>query len=520
MRLYFHKDLVADAQTVRVRLNKGLYVDAGDVRYELGEDAVCEHTSDGWEMQYDTRVQPFGLSATENWVNNHAGEFSVCDVYFSREAFVSASGKQLDFAVMDAGYRYLQDRIAFNGETMRALNKSDMTGYTFTGFPYTIGIKEGETGANTDHNATVTVTEDGYMMGDKKFAPDTFTDEGGVKRPKYLAPVFIYADSSSHFQIRIHKKLIEAKAWGDKMRISFAAGVYNKVVQYKTDGSGERETVSYAMENDITVTKGADNKWSSDTPWQKFEETPEVIIRKDIDFDAIDFSPVAIRSVSRIVEYGAAKMNEGRIAYDEYVVLYFDKPVCNQSIPYATRKKSFLLGYAQSSGTLTSEQVDALFDYRIDIYLNEYLKIDGKTIAEIKANELTNGDAAIRADFSGGNNADCITIYVTGDSGAWLDPNAAHTFEIAAGFRTPLMGEVQESEKYYYDAISRSWSKTDYESDYEWEYIGDAPAKSRKKKCGGDVGTVSAGIAAVLLLAAAGIVTVVRAGKGKKESRA
>ena len=482
LRLYFHKDFVGIAKTVGVRLEKGLYVHVNNIRYELPETIECEHTESGWKIRYDTRSEPLGLSAVTGWASRN-NEWNECDVYFSRKVFLKTSGKPLEYDIMDkSACFYLQDLIFVNGKSMREINQTtDIEGWSFTGFPHELDTKY-----------------DGVHYA-------------------YRTPVFIFSKAGNHMQIRIHVNYLETLT--EQVKITFKAGKYATVIQKKE--SGGMEAVEYSFEEDFSVTKNDGNEWIPSGDWTPYSEPEEIIDRKDIDFDSIAYDTLRVRSVSPIAEYGNNILHKGLKVKNQYITVYFDKPVCNQYIPYASYGKSFLESQ-MSAFSLTQAQVDSLYDYRIDESLNHHIKIDGLTVAEMKAREMINGESAVRIDYAGTSGSTySITVYLAAESLSWLAPYTSHTFEITAGFRTPLFGEVKHDTVFYYDPVTRTWSETDYEANSEWGNPQSPAIHPTVKGCGGIVIGLAVGISVAVVVLAAGVAVFVwyrnKKGKGATE---
>lgn len=463
LRLYFHKNFV------------------GDVRYELRDDVECEHTAQGWSVHYDTVVQPLGLTAVQGW-DDYNGNWRTFNVYFSRSVLMLDNNDSIGYKIMDgADWRPLQDLIYVNGKSMKEINQTtNVDDWSFVGFPHTI-----------------------YQIDDD---PTTGWRTYDGEHYTYRTPVFIYSDGVNYMQVRLHNEYL--KTLGDSVEITFAAGTYSSRV--RKNAAGGMELVQYGFVEPITVTKNAADVWTPSRPYEKYENE-EIIERKDIDFSQYDYERITVRTVSPIMEIGADKLVNGlKVKELQYFAVYFDKAVSNQYIPYASTRKNFLTGRAKSGElSLTQEQIDALYDYRIDISLNDYLKIDGKTVAERKAMELTDDEVATRVDLSGSSaSVNAITVYIKSDTLSRLDPNVPHTFEVLAGFRTPLFGEVKENILFYYDPITKSWSTTDYDKASEWENTSGTNVDNTVKKtgcgCGGAAeGSVSAIAAAVIVTAVA-----------------
>lgn len=387
----------------------------------------------------ELREVPLKFAELKNWADGGDGkELKVCDLYFSRDVLMKANGAAIDYRINDGSkypdedFSYIQDYILLNGKSVAEINaETDTAEYEFKTFPSTV------TG------------------GDAKY---------------YAVPVVMYANAPGHIQIRIHKKYLEDSNAGGEITLQFKEGLRAKA-QVPNEGATEYETVEYVLGETTTFTKAADDVWSCDRELEPYEAPEEVIDRADIDFSKIEYSELYLSSVSDIIEYGSAVPVGGQARKAQYICVYFDRPISYQYIPYASMGKKDLSNLAKNPGSgvsLTQAQVDAIFDYRIDLALNDHVKIDGKTLREHKKSEMTSPDTKIYICLE----RDFFVLYLTADSANWLDPALPHTVEITQGFRTPLFGELKESVTFYFNPETRSWSETDYDSleepVYDW----------------------------------------------------
>ncbi len=490
LRLIMHKNFLGGAQKASVKLHEGMHISGGGTDYVLPETVSAEHTSSGWKVLFDEREEQVGFSAVQNWATDGTGMYKVFSVCFSRPILRLAGGDSIGWKVLDdygTDYPQIQNYVSFNGKTVKEINQNtSVKGWDFgndaTNFP--LGIRDG----------------DDY----KKYDGEHYV---------YRVPIMVYSPDGNQLQFRVHSEWLASQP--RTLTVKFDSAVYAVRLQSKPEGG--RESVSYKLGEAVTFTKGSDNAWHSSAPFEKYEDPDDVIDRKDIDFSAIDYEPIYVQTVTPITEYGNYKLYEGLAVKDCYFMVYFDKPICNQYIPYASGRKNKLLAMAKDPNSevkLTQEQVDAHYDYRIDESLNNNIKIDGKTIAEHKEGEVLDADSKIRVALSGVSAApNGLTVYIDGDTLARLDKYVSHTLEITAGFRTPLMGELKRSITYYYDPVTLGWSVTDYGASQEWEYI-DSAQNETDSGCGCGSATDGASYAAAaLIIGAAAIALYVR---GKK----
>ena len=425
----------------------------------------------------ETDTKEIGFSLMENWADGgDAGELKVCDLYFSRDVLMDpAMGASVGYGIIDnAAFQYLQEYFFVNGRTMSDINDdTDTSDYSFSTFPSTMG---------------------------------------GI----YAVPIVMYSDTPNHIQIRIHKQFLAEGNAGDTIKISVGAGFFADARAVNAEGDGY-SLVRYELSETVTFTVDSSGRWSCDAELVPYEAPKEIIERADIDFSAIEYETIHVSDVSDIIVYD-------QNSKAEYMVVYFDKPVSNQYIPYASAGKKFLTN-AASAGlgvTLTQAQINGPYDYRLDLSLNDYIRIDGKTIREMKAEEMINAEQRLYICWSGSSSDPrSITLYFAGGSSSWLDPSVGHTLEITEGFTTPLFGKTAVAQKLYFDPDTRTWSETDYASlkkpNYDW-----SPQPETEKNNGGSCSSslVSEGGAALgcMVFAVSGTVVAVLSKKRRGES--
>lgn len=416
----------ADSTGVKLSLLEGFETGLEDGTALAAEPGTWERYNGEWlteeEIEYmrPKRDISVGYSQAQNWAEGgEAGEWKVFDLYFSRDLFVQASGKAGEYSFMDADFRYVSEYIAINGVKISDINAdTSLEGYEFHSFPQVI---------------------DGKAQ---------FT---------YAKPVLLFADTPNHLQFRIHAKYAEDEGLGEGMTVSVLEGLETVVPAPNEDASGY-EYVRYRADA-ATFTKGAGETWTSSVSYVKYETSPEVIDRADIDFSLIDYEKISATSASDIIEYGDAKPVGGERRKNQYICVYFDRDISYQQIPYASAGKKKLSDLAQNAAgvNLTQAQVDSVYDYRIDLAVNDCIVLDGKTIREWKAQETMNGDLKLFVTL-GGSSPNYFTIYIDADSAAWQDRTKEHTLEILPGFVTPLFGKTQKKAVYYYSPDTNAWT--------------------------------------------------------------
>lgn len=468
MRLWFHVDYADNNDGMEIQILEGFEIVYADVRYTVAETVAFYGENGGWTCDNGYKENPItedfslGFSLMSNWADGgDAEEYKVCDLYFSRNILIGTSGGVIGYRIMDGklnpqeDFSYIQEYLLFNGKSMKEINEqTDVTEYAFSSFP-----------------ATADSMYEGKYL--------------------YKTPILIYSDSGNHLQIRIHDKYVETENLDGGFTITAKAGLYGLVTE-TDDELKEINQTKYTLSKDVVFTKAAGDVWTCSEAYQKYIEEEEVIERADIDFDAIDYEPLTVNSISSIIQYGDYVTHKGRKIKNQYFCIYFDKPISYQYIPYASVKKSMLSSLAKNPlGTgvhLTQAQVDAVYDYRIDIYLNDYVKVDGLTLREMKDREILGADSRVYISYAGSSsNVKTLTFYLSADSESWLDPEQAHTVEVLEGFRTPLFGEVQETIKFYYDPETQLWNTVDYTKETEWKDNPDVNAYEEREGCSGSI---------------------------------
>lgn len=367
------------------------------------------------ESESETTTEYFGISDVVGYDTSNR-DFVAFEVSFSRDAFMKEDMSGIAYRIIDgknyAGedFTYLQDYIELNGKTMRTINtETDVSDYEFSTFP-----------SGVDHQFDV--------------------------------PVVIYAKTTSCFQMRVHRDWLEDNGLtGGGFKLTFKAGLYCDAKTTNEDLSAYIP-VRYEIKEDITLTyeKG---EWKSNVPYESYTPTEEVIERKDIDFSQINYDEIKVTDISRFVGYGDFKQIDGKSVQNQYLQITFDKPVFYQTVDYASVSKKHMKNLC--SNTMTEEQIDAWFDYRLDLSFANYLVIDGRTLKEIKNSAKTDVQTKIFTQYSG--NPYTMAVYIEAEEGIYVDATETHTITFKQGFRTPLFGEIKEDATFYYDPVTLSW---------------------------------------------------------------
>lgn len=399
-------------------------------------------------------TESLGISGVANWDTTSNSDFAVFDVSFSRDAFMNDSMASIGYRINDGSdykhinedFSYLQDYIVFNDETMRSINENtDVSDYEFVTFPSSAG------------------------------------------KP-YNVPVMIYAGSRSTFQIRVHKDWLNDKGLIESgLKVTFKQGLYADAKTTNEELSAY-VPVRYEFDSDVTVTYGG-SAWSCDKDYEKYVPLEEIIERADIDFSQIDYEAVHVTGLSQFVGYGDFKPIGEKSVQNTLFQLYFDKPVFYQTVDYASVSMSNMKKYC--SNTMSEAQIQAWFDYRLDLAFADNLMINGRTLKEIKRSMSSDAELRIFTQYSG--NPYALTIYVEASEEFYLDPAEEYSVTLKKGFRTPLFGEIKEDETFYYNPSAQLWSNASPNGDVP-DYGNETEVVvgyKTKKGCSSDVGAVA-----------------------------
>lgn len=376
-------------------------------------------TSVAAEEPEAVRTESLALSDVLFWDTQSNRDIAVFDLNFSRDCFMKADMSTVDFRIIDGAmypdedFSYIQDYILFNGESIKTINETtDVTDYEFITFPSDIG------------------------------AP-------------FNVPVIIYSSSKSKLQVRVHKDWLESKElYGKGLKVTLKSGLYTDAKTTNEDLSAY-VPVRYELKKDITVTYDGE-KWTSDTPYENYVRSEEIINRKDIDFSKINYEKITVTGLSRFVGYGDFRTVGDQSVQNTFFQIYFDKPLFYQTVDYASASKANMKTLCKN--TMTDAQIDAWFDYRLDLAFANCIVINGKTLGEIKKEAQTDLDVKLFAQYS--SNLYALTIYVEALEDFHINPAQDYTVTIKKGFRTPLFGEVKEDQTFYYNTVSQTWSSS------------------------------------------------------------
>lgn len=411
-------------------------------------------------------------------------EYYTIDINFSRDIFRSKTMHTLDYSAIDGthgNYSYLKDYFTINNVTIADINSNtDDSGYTYT----------------------------------------TYHTQGFVDALR--VPVLMISVQTNQMKILIHEQYYQ-----DNLSSNLVVGIKQDFYIISPAPNQEEtayERVGFKLAGAVTFTANADNSFTSSVEYVNYVADKEIIERAytSEEMNALTYEKINLHSISTIVTMGDVRYYNGeKRTQAQYVVMYFDKPVCYQYIPYASGGKLNLSNNALNpAGTgvyLTQDQIDAYYDYHMDEYLNNFIKLDGKTLAEIKASETDPSavpDLVVRFHYAGASSLpSSIVFYIEYNSNAWMRAEEEHTIEILKGFRTPLLGEVKENKKFVYNPESAEWATVSAGSQFSDTELVDVISD------GGCNGSFGGGLViCAVALAGATAITLIKRRKNNEEN--
>ena len=417
-----------------------------------------------------------GISGiTELAEGGSLSEYYSTEISFSRDVFKKKDMSIIGFNIHDNDGTYdylatLADYFTVNGESVSAINEqTDDSSYEYTTFP-------------------------NYARLD--------------------VPVMLISMATNKMTVAIHKQYVSDNGLLSSLAIGVTAG-FNFTVKAPHDEYDEYIDVNYTVEKAYTLTLTSSGFFSCDSVYTAYQADREIIERKYSreDMDKLEYKKINLHSISTIVQVGDVREYNGETRQQvQYVVLYFDSDVCNQYIPYASCRKSTLTNLA-ANVYLTPKQIDAYYDYHMDEYLTKYIKIDGKTLADIRKDE-TDGTAvpeiAVRINYAGASSLpSSLTLNIEYNSVAWMSKNKPHTIEILKGFRTPLMGEIKADKKFEYNPDTEAWASTTSDPEFAAIPLVDESTQSGSG-CGGALGGAADILVALGIISAAAGILILR----------
>lgn len=441
---------------IQFRVNVSYLEDIdGDITFEIVENSVITDKNGNsytagegllWTLTDDVKASGLGnwytdkpvdpadrnetvgvSSITQFRKDTSMSEYYVTDILFSRDVFKTNDLGIIGYSVQDGSsgdFSSFKNYFTINGKTVAQIN------------------------AETD---------------DSEYNYVTF--KGGAS--SLLVPVMLVSIYKNQMTVALHEKYVE----DNNVLSSLTLGVtdaFSSTVKAPNAEETKYEKVEYTVSGAYSFTLNSDMTFSTENTLLPYVADTEIIERKytAAELDEMEWNKINLHSISTIVSIGDVRWYNGeKRTQAQYVVLYFDSPLCYQYIPYASGGKINLITLANSTGSevnLTEKQIDAYYDYHMDLYLKKYIKIDGRTIEEIQDDETdptASPDVAVRVHYAGSSSLpSSLVIYFEYNSNAWMNSETEHSIEILSGFRTPLFGEVKADKKFVYEPKSKEWA--------------------------------------------------------------
>ncbi len=420
-------------------VENSVITDKNGVSYTAGEGLLWTLTEDvktsgagNWHTDKPAepadRNETVGVSSiTQFRKDTSMSEYYVTDILFSRDVFKTNDLGIIGYSVQDGStgdFSSLKNYFTINGKTIAQIN------------------------AETD---------------DSEYDYVTFKNNASSLH----VPIMLVSIYKNQMTVALHEKYVE----DNNIRSSLTIGVtadFTTTVKAPNIEETKYERVCYIVNGDYSFTLNSDMTFSTENTLLSYVADVEIIERKytSAELDEMEWNKINLHSISTIVSIGDVRWYNGeKRTQAQYVVLYFDSPLCYQYIPYASGGKINLTTLANSAGSevnLTEKQIDAYYDYHMDLYLKKYIKIDGRTIEEIQDDETdptASPDVAVRVHYAGSSSLpSSLVIYFEYNSNAWMNSEEDHSIEILSGFRTPLFGEVKADKKFVYEPKSKEWA--------------------------------------------------------------
>ena len=179
--------------------------------------------------------------------------------------------------------------------------------------------------------------------------------------------------------------------------------------------------------------------------------------RKVLDTSAIEYTDLQVTSISRLQFIGDT-INGKRAAT---FFIYFDRPVSLERLLYVGRNKENLVALKdQGALKVSEEKIYGIVDNHIGDYVLDYIKYDGKTLREtLRAEDaLAMQTWGIDIHYTGDTfDTKAIQITFNAEAKCLISDGNTHTFEIMAGFVSPLLGKTEKSYKFELQTDTNGW---------------------------------------------------------------
>ena len=228
--------------------------------------------------------------------------------------------------------------------------------------------------------------------------------------------------------------------------------------------------------------------------------------RKVLDTSALEYTDLQVTSISRLQFIGDT-INGKRAAT---FFIYFDRPVSLERLLYIGRNKENLVALKnQGALKVSEEKIYGIVDNHIGDYVLDYIKYDGKTLRETLQAEDTLAMQTWGIDIHyTGDTFDTKAIQITfnAEANCLISDGNTHTFEIMAGFVSPLLGKTEKSYKFELQTDTNGWKNVSVGVEGDYPELPKSDYVEPVESDGGCGSIIAAMPITAVLLASCGVV--------------
>ena len=228
--------------------------------------------------------------------------------------------------------------------------------------------------------------------------------------------------------------------------------------------------------------------------------------RKVLDTSALEYTDLQVTSISRLQFIGDT-INGKRAAT---FFIYFDRPVSLERLLYIGRNKENLVALKnQGALKVSEEKIYGIVDNHIGDYVLDYIKYEGKTLRETLQAEDTLAMQTWGIDIHyTGDTFDTKAIQITfnAEANCLISDGNTHTFEIMAGFVSPLLGKTEKSYKFELQTDTNGWKNVSVGVEGDYPELPKSDYVEPVESDGGCGSIIAAMPITAVLLASCGVV--------------
>ena len=300
-----------------------------------------------------------------------------------------------------------------------------------------------------------------------------------------------------------------AMPWGITVQMGGYMNISGKCLIVYLNGSLADEFLFKKAEGEtITIKAGFASKLGDVVAQDVTFEYYQGAWRKVLDTSALEYTDLQVTSISRLQFIGDT-INGKRAAT---FFIYFDRPVSLERLLYVGRNKENLVALKnQGALNISEEKIYGIIDNHIGDYVLDYIKYDGKTLRETLQAEDTLAMQTWGIDIHyTGDTFDTKAIQITfnAEANCLISDGNTHTFEIMAGFVSPLLGKTEKSYKFELQTDTNGWKNISVGTESKYPELPKSDYVEPTKKAGCGSAITSMPLAVVVL--AMGAVVVAR----------